>query len=345
MKTEADVLFKIDSLDIEKTGKQAEKTVHRARNKATITLWIVCAALAFGLHFLLSANLFTLPKDYHRIVMGVTMAACIGSLVLAAAVFAERLIVNHPRQHSQGYNLVQFIRLLSVLLVVVIFISFLFHNWYTAAVSLGLISLILGFALQTPISSFIGWLYIIFRFPYRVTDRIQINGYKGDVVEIGYLDTTLWEFGGDYLTNDLPSGRLIRFPNSLVLQSAVYNYSWHKFPYIWNEIPFHVAYESDLDFVEKKVREITRQELGDEVAARVEALKQSFEETPVGELPVKEFPYVSFRTNANTWIEVTVTYLVEPKRATEIRSRILKRVVSDLLREPDKAMFPKTNSR
>src|SRR5213078_1139215 len=155
------------------------------------------------------------------------------------------------------YNLRRVAKLTLGLVLAFVVISILFQNWYTAIASLGLISLILGFALQTPISSFIGWLYIIARSPYRVSDRIQINGYKGDVVEIGYLDTTLWEFGGDYLTNDLPSGRLIRFPNSLVLQSAVFNYSWPKFPYIWNEIPFHVAYESDLGFVEKTLKKIT----------------------------------------------------------------------------------------
>ena len=44
--------------------------------------------------------------------------------------------------------------------------------------------------------------------------------------------------------------RLIRFPNSIVLQSAVFNYSWPKFPCIWNEIPFHIAYGRDMEFVE-----------------------------------------------------------------------------------------------
>ena len=33
---------------------------------------------------------------------------------------------------------------------------------------------ILGFALQAPISSFIGWIYILARAPYRVGDRIQV---------------------------------------------------------------------------------------------------------------------------------------------------------------------------
>ena len=75
--------------------------------------------------------------------------------------------------------------------------------------------MLLGFALQTPISSLIGWLYIVIRVPYKVGDRIQIDQFTGDVVEIGYFDTTLWEFAGEYLSNDVPSGRLIRFPTVL----------------------------------------------------------------------------------------------------------------------------------
>ncbi len=90
----------------------------------------------------------------------------------------------------ERYNLIRFIRLMSFVIAALVFVSFLFKNWYTAAVSLGLISLLLGFALQTPISSLIGWFYIVLRVPYRVGDRIQISDFKGDVVEINYLDTT-----------------------------------------------------------------------------------------------------------------------------------------------------------
>ena len=42
----------------------------------------------------------------------------------------------------------------------------------------------LGFALQTPISSLIGWFYIIIRSPYKVGDRIQVGkGRRGPVAE------------------------------------------------------------------------------------------------------------------------------------------------------------------
>jgi len=68
------------------------------------------------------------------------------------------------------------------------------------------------------------------RTPYRVGDRIKIGDATGDVIDVSYLDTTLWEFGGEYLSSDHPSGRLIKFPNSNVLNEAVYNYSWPLFP-------------------------------------------------------------------------------------------------------------------
>jgi small-conductance mechanosensitive channel len=237
------------------------------------------------------------------------------------------------------------IKLLSALVIAGIIISALFQNWYSAVVSLGLISLILGFALQTPISSFIGWLYIILRNPFRVGDRIQIDTFKGDVVEVGYLDTTLWEFGGDYLTSDLPTGRLIRFPNSLVLSGAVFNYSWGKFPYIWNEIPFYVAYESDFDYVSETLRKIAKEELGDHMLEDIERLKALINDTAIDEIKIREYPFVTFRTNANTWVESTLIYLVPPRQASTIRSNILTKGVAALLTEPDRVLFPKGPNR
>jgi small-conductance mechanosensitive channel len=218
--------------------------------------------------------------------------------VLGISKYIESLVVRYKESKAIRYNLVRLIRILALLTVAMIIIAFLFENWHTAAVSLGLFSLVLGFALQTPISSFIGWLYIIIRTPYKVGDRIQIGDFKGDVVEINYLDTTLWEFGGDYLTNDLPSGRLIRFPNTLVLQSEVYNYSWRKFPYIWNEIPFHIAYESDFSFVETTLRNVAKEALGPNMDEKVKELKLLVQQTPVDELTIREYPFVTFRAES-----------------------------------------------
>lgn len=326
-------------------SNEAQKAGSTGRHKAWIIGYVVTASLFLAGYFLLQFRVFGLLGTYRSLLQRLSLAGFAVSLLFIVSRIIISVIARRSHNQKEQYNLLRLIRLLSVVVAVFITVTFLFAKWYTAAVSLGLFSLILGFALQTPISSLIGWFYIIIRTPYRIGDRIQVGSFTGDVVEIGYLDTTLWEFHGDYLSNDVPSGRLIRFPNTLVLSDEVYNYSWRKFPFIWNEIPFHIAYESDLDYVEKAMKEVARRELGDDMKEAVEKFKELVQQTPVDELEIKEYPFVVFRVNANTWVEVVLTYLVPPKKASAVRSRLIKAVLTELLKEPDKAMFPKSNAR
>lgn len=316
-----------------------------SRHSVWIVSYTIGALICLAVYFLLQFHVFGLLGTYRSLLQRLSLSGFVVFIVFIITRLVESVVTKRSPTKKQQYNVVRLIRLLSVFAAAFIVISFLFVKWYTAAVSLGLVSLILGFALQTPISSLIGWFYIIIRTPYRIGDRIQVGDFTGDVVEISYLDTTLWEFHGDYLSNDVPSGRLIRFPNTLVLQSEVYNYSWRKFPFIWNEIPFHIAYESDLEWVEKTIKLVATKELGDDMLDAIDRFKELVKQTPVDELEIKEYPFVVFRINTNTWVEVSVTYLVHPKKASATRSRLIKSIIKELLNEPDRVMFPKGNSR
>lgn len=299
----------------------------------------------FALFFLLKLKIFEIFGSYRQLGLKLLIAGGISFILLFIAKRLEGLVGHHTDNKGARYNLIKLVHLLSVLLVVLVLISALFQNWYTAVVSLGLISLILGFALQTPITSFIGWLYLILRRPFSVGDRIQIADFKGDVVAIGYLDTTLWEFGGAYLSSDVPSGRLIRFPNSLVLSSPTFNYSWPRFPYIWNELPFHVAYGSDFDFVTETLRREATKILGPDMKKHLEELQEMVRSSEVDDLVIREYPFVTIRTNVNTWIECTLVYLVPPRQASTIRTGILKACIAALQQEPEKVMFPNGDNR
>src|ERR1700747_511188 len=214
--------------------------------------------------------------------------------------------------------------LVVALVIVVIAISIIFVNWYGAVAALGIGSVIIGLAVQTPMKSFLAWIYILVRQPFRVGDRIQIGDATGDVIDVGYLDTTLWEFGGHYITGDHPSGRLIKFPNEKVLDEIVYNYSWPLFPYIWNEIKFQVAYNADLEFIAKTIQKITEEERGQEMLKRVETFRDLLARTPVDELDVHEHPRVTFRVADNTWLEAIVRYLGSPRAAGRGKSRVVR---------------------
>jgi len=288
---------------------------------------------------------YRLPQFAYPLLLKLILA--VGVLVVCFTMLrlVDVYLIGRVRNAVYQYNLKRVSRLVAWLVIAFFVLTIFFQNWYTAVVSFGLLSLILGFALQTPITSFIGWVYILVREPYRVGDRIKIGQATGDVIDVNYLDTTLWEFGGDYLSTEHPSGRIIKFPNSTVLSSPVYNYTWPLFPYIWNEIKFHIAYNADLEFVAATMKEVAEQEVGEDMMKQVAVFREILAHTPVNQLEVQERPVVLFRVSDNTWLEAIVRYLVHPKEAGRVKSRLIVELLAKLNAEPDRVLFPKDNTR
>jgi small-conductance mechanosensitive channel len=273
------------------------------------------------------------------------LAALIVTGLLALHAIASALVLPRLSNRVTRYNVRRVLNLVTFLLIVFSAISVLFVGWYGAAVSVGLLSLVLGFALQAPITSFFAWIYILVRSPYRVGDRIKIGNAAGDVIDVTYLDTTLWEIGGDFLSGDHPSGRIIRFPNSTVFNTPVYNYSWPLFPYIWNEITVQVAYQSDLEFVASVMTETVEAEIGPRMAERIKVYRDLLAETPVDRLDVAEKPTVVFRIDPITWVDATVRYLVAPRNAGRRKTALTRRIIERLNAAPDRVLFPAANAR
>jgi small-conductance mechanosensitive channel len=266
-------------------------------------------------------------------------------IVLATAKAVRVYAIGRIEDTVTRYTLRRILLLVAGLLITVIVVSVVFVNWYGALTAFGIGSIIVGLAVQTPMKSFIAWIYILVRRPFRVGDRIKIGDATGDVIDVGYLDTTLWEFGGQYISGDHPSGRVIRFPNEKVLDEIIWNYSWPLFPYIWNEIRFQVAYQSDLKFVAETMQRIVTEEIGKEMMERVSVYRDLLARTPVDELEVREHPRVIFRVDEMTWIDAIVRYLVAPREAGPVKSRLIPKLLAALNAAPEKVMFPKGDAR
>ena len=315
------------------------------KDKLWFVTYIVVLLILLTFYYVLGSDLVPAELEYIPILRSVLLGAVSIVLAVAIAKSIRVYLISQVDNKAARYNLTRVLNLLTFLAVIIIGLSVLSANWYTALVSLGVLSLILGFALQTPITSLIGWVYLLIRQPYKVGDRIQIGDAKGDVIDVSYLDTTLWEFGGPYLSTEHPSGRIIKFPNSLALSETVYNYSWPLFPYIWNEIKFQVAYESDLEFLAQTMQQVVEDELGEQMIQLVPVYRELLMQTPVDELEIRERPVVHFRASENTWLEAIVRYLVHPKEAGRIKTRIIKELLDRLNAQPERVLFPKSNLR
>lgn len=304
--------------------------------------FFLTAALVF---LLLRRGLFPVAEGYVPLLLRIASATMIVVVILCLNRLAKSLIEKRIVSASIKYNINRINHLIAAILIFFTVVSLLFANWYAAMLSFGIISLILGLALQNPLTSFFAWIYILLRKPYEVGDRIKIASATGDVIDVGYFDTTLWEFNGDYLSGDHPSGRIIRFSNSKVFNEYIYNYSWPLFPYIWNEVRFFVSYESNFDFVKETIIKIVVNDIGDQMLRRVDRYRKILQETAIDELDVKEIPSVTFKGHENTWIEVVVRFIVEPKQSGRVKRKIFEKIISKLKESPELVMFPRTNNR
>ena len=331
--------------ELEHTGEPRKRAKIAKTEKLRFVTYVIVIAALGAVYYLSRFGYFAFAGQYEPLLQRFVVGALAITLLLLLLRIIKAYFIFPLQDAVSRYNLERVANLLAGLAVFFIALSILFANWYTAVVSFGLISLMLGFALQTPITSFIGWIYILFRVPYRVGDRITIGSATGDVIALSYLDTTLWEVGGQLSTTNHPTGRIIKFPNSKVLDEPVFNYSWPLFPYIWNDISFQVAYQSDLEFVANVLTEVATEEVGDHMTERVQTYRELLAETPVDQLEVHERPVVVFRIGENTWVTAIVRYLVEPRLAGPIKNRMIKKMLERLNAEPDKVMFPKGDAR
>jgi small-conductance mechanosensitive channel len=122
------------------------------------------------------------------------------------------------------------------------------------ATYLGLLSAGLAIALRDPVTNFVGWLFILWRHPFEVGDRIEIGDHAGDVIDLRIFQFTLLEIG-NWVEADQSTGRMIHVPNGMVFTHPLENFS-QGFQYIWNEIPVLLTFESDWQKAKKLLLEI-----------------------------------------------------------------------------------------
>ena len=201
-----------------------------------------------------------------------------------------------------------------------VFIGFLILGrvWLQAfqslATFLGLLTAGLAIALKDIITDIAGWIFIVWRRPFEVGDRIQVGKHAGDVIDIRLFQFSLLEIR-NWVDADQSTGRVIHIPNNQVLNDVLANFS-KGFQYIWDEIPVLITFESNW----QKAKTILQQ-IGNKHAEHV---------TPHAERRIKKASrkFMIFYKNLtptvytsvkNSGVLLTIRYLCEPRhrRASE----------------------------
>jgi len=196
-----------------------------------------------------------------------------------------------------------------------VFVGFLILGrvWLKAfqslATFLGLLSAGIAIALKDIITDIAGWIFIIWRKPFEVGDRIEVGKHAGDVIDIRLFQFSLLEIR-NWVDADQSTGRIINIPNSRALNDVVANFS-KGFQYIWNEIPVLITFESNW----RKAKTILQQ-IGNKHAEHLtpHAQRRLKEASRKFMIFYKNLTPIVYTSVKDSGVMLTIRYLCEPRR-------------------------------
>jgi len=194
---------------------------------------------------------------------------------------------------------------------------------------LGLAGAGVAIALKDVLVNFAGWIFMIWRRPFSVGDRIQIGTHAGDVIDVRILHFTLNEIG-NWVNADQSTGRVIHVPNGRVLTEVIANYT-EGFEYIWNEIPVLVSLESDWERAKQILTEIVQRDSAEIVKAAEESVRHSTKKFMI--LYTTLTPTVYTRVS-DDGVVLTLRYLCEPRKRRVTEQTIWEDILRAFAKEP-----------
>ena len=206
--------------------------------------------------------------------------------------------------------------------------------WFAAfqslATFLGLVSAGIAIALRDILVNLAGWVFIIWRRPFEVGNRIQIGGHAGDVIDVRLFQFTLNEIG-NWVQADQSTGRVIHIPNGKVLTDVIANYS-EGFEYIWNEIPITVTFESDWEKAKGILLQIVKRDSEEVTKAAEASVRETTRKFMILYSNLTPTVYTSVADNG---VVLTPRYLCEPRKRRVTEQAIWEDVLREFANHDD----------
>ena len=242
-------------------------------------------------------------------------------LALLLTIFLRRWVRRRVLDTHKRYRSQKGVELIGVLIVVIVTTTYFSGNIKDFALAVGLFTAGITITLQELILSLAGSVFIYMINVYKLGDRIEINGIKGDVIDINSLYTTMMEIG-QWVSSDNYSGRIVKLSNAFVFRGPVYNYS-RDFPFIWDEFDLPVRHGSDLNEAKEIILKIASEELSDFVKQSHLRWQSVVQKYYIENAEVAPTLAVTLTDN---WAQFNLRYIVDYRKRRSTRHRLQERI-------------------
>lgn len=197
---------------------------------------------------------------------------------------------------------------------------------------LGLATAGLTVALKDFIVSFMGWFVLMGRNGIHVGDFVEINGVRGEVVEIGLLRTVMLETG-NWTDAGQPTGRKVTLQNSFAVEGHYFNFSTAG-QWLWDEVEVLIPEGRSPYPLVEEIRDIVVKE----TAGNAQSAEQEWQRVKhrYGVRSNPSEPTVNVKP-IDHGVAVNVRYVARAHERSETRTRLNQAIVKLLHQSPDAA--------
>lgn len=198
----------------------------------------------------------------------------------------------------------------------------------------------LAIAMAPVLRNVAGWMYIVVRSPFRVDDRIEIDGVIGDVIDIKVFQTLVLEIG-NWVDADQSTGRIVHIPNAMIFHTHVFN-ATEAFAYLWHEISLWVTYESDW----RRAEQLMQESLDDAGAHTVDEAEQRIEQASKN-YKIR-FTYLTptvYLSADGRGVKLTGRILVDARRRRAVDQQVWRSLLDGIRQDPNvEVAYPTTRT-
>ena len=228
-------------------------------------------------------------------------------------------IIKRTRDSKKEYNYTKkyklIIRIIILSAIIIVWGKYI-KNFLTL---ISLVSAAFTIAIRDLIFNFFCGIYIKIVKPFVVEDRIEINGYKGDVVNINTMNFEILEVSNIDTTSQ-STGSVIQLPNSIIFNYPLKNYN-KAFKYIWDEITIRIPLDYDVNKAKKVLYKIVN---SNEIIKKIppKLKKQINNVSNSYRIYYNQYDPIIYTKINEDHIELQIRYLIHPKKARYVESII-----------------------
>lgn len=233
-------------------------------------------------------------------------------------------IFKKVRDTKKEYLYTQKFKLLLSVLKLIVFLLIWSEYISDFLTIISLISAGFTIALRDLIFNFFSGIYIKVKKPFEIEDRIEINNYKGDVININALNFEVLEVNNENFIGQ-STGVITHIPNSNIFTYPLRNYN-KAFKYIWNELTVKVSLDSDLSKTKSVIYKIVNS--NDVIKNIPQKMKKQINKVSNDyRIYFNQYDPIIYTQIVDSHIELTVRYLVHPKKARYVNSTIWNNII------------------